>query len=989
MDTRNKKWPRVPSGSVIPSQGSSVGSDGSRGAKNLWEKSSCTKLKNTKLRIASYNARTLRSEDRLEELLYELDKIAWDVVGVSEVRRQGEESIKLHSGHILYYRGDDNTSHEHGVGLLIHKRLTDNIKCITSVSDRVIYVVLQITNRITIKVIQVYAPTGTALDLEVENFYEDISKSIHENKSTYTIVTGDLNAKVGADRDDTQTFIGKFGYGSRNSRGDMLVNFMEQEKLFHMSSFFEKRPARKWTWISPGGKHKNEIDYIFSSHKCIVQDVSVLNSFYTGSDHRIIRAIVRIDARLQRYAAVRPKNIKINTAQLNMSKDQYQQRLTKELSHISADCDQETIIQRVQNSLFSTARDLTSKSGKTRQKFQTETQDLLEERRTLLREGKRGTDYFKNLCKRTRKQVESDTEAYRERTVKQIIDKYRGPKVFHRALKSGTQQITKLLDKDGQLVIEQNNLLQVIQRYYEQLYSSHNPKPIDVVKRKVMNVGSEDVPEITTSEVEYALRKMKNGKSPGSDNIVIEMVKDGGDRVIELLRIAFNKCLDDQKIPEIWNCAVVILLYKKGNKADLNNYRPISLLSHLYKLFTKIITLRLTNKLDSYQPVEQAGFRSGYSTLDHILAMRIMVEKTTEYQMTLWLAFIDYKKAFDSVETWSVLESLQNARIDHRYCALVENMYKKATLRVNLPPVTEPVSIKKGVRQGDTLSPKLFTLVLEDILRSLHWEDYGISVLGRRLNNLRYADDIVLLASSPDELQHMMQELSDASNRCGLEMNLDKTKVMTNTESNATIKVDHAVIERVDKYVYLGQEIVTGKKNQTNEINRRVRLAWAAYSNLEFAFKMNLKAEQKARIFDQCILPVLTYGAETWVFTRDILHKLSVAQRAMERKLVGITLRDRKTNEWLRQRSKVTDVTKRVAKLKWEWAGHMARRADSWSKRLLEWRPWCEKRPRGRPQMRWDGDIQRTAGIKWLQIAQDRDVWRNLKEAYTRRVDTG
>ncbi|XP_060804865.1 uncharacterized protein LOC132902721 [Amyelois transitella] len=97
----------------------------------------------------------------------------------------------------------------------------------------------------------------------------------------------------------------------------------------------------------------------------------------------------------------------------------------------------------------------------------------------------------------------------------------------------------------------------------------------------------------------------------------------------------------------------------------------------------------------------------------------------------------------------------------------------------------------------------------------------------------------------------------------------------------------------------------------------------------------------------------------------------------------------RKTNEWLRHQSKVTDVIKRVARLKWEWVGHMARKTDTWSKRLLEWRPWGEKRPRGRPQMRWDDDIRQIAGTRWLQVAQSRDEWRSLKEAYTQVVETG
>ena len=131
------------------------------------------------------------------------------------------------------------------------------------------------------------------------------------------------------------------------------------------------------------------------------------------------------------------------------------------------------------------------------------------------------------------------------------------------------------------------------------------------------------------------------------------------------------------------------------------------------------------------------------------------------------------------------------------------------------------------------------------------------------------------------------------------------------------------------------------------------------YAKLDLAFKMNITAEQKARLFDQCILPVLTYGAETWVLTKEIINKRQVAQRKLERKLVLTTLRDRKTNTWPREQSKVTDAVKRAASLKWQWAGHIDRKHGSWGKAVLEWRPWGGKRPRGRPQMRWKDDVKK------------------------------
>ena len=199
------------------------------------------------------------------------------------------------------------------------------------------------------------------------------------------------------------------------------------------------------------------------------------------------------------------------------------------------------------------------------------------------------------------------------------------------------------------------------------------------------------------------------------------------------------------------------------------------------------------------------------------------------------------------------------------------------------------------------------------------------------------------------------------------------------------IKVDNEILEVTKEYIYLGQ-LVTMCGNFIPEINRRIKLGWSAFGRNSMIFKSNMPLYLKKKTFDQCILPVLTYGCETWTLNTTIVHKLQVAQRNMERSMLGITRRDRKRIDWIRQKTKVSDIVERIKSLKWSWAGHVARRTDDrWTRKVLEWYPRGVKRPRKRPQDRWDRDIRRTAGNSWMTKAGDRDCWTRLRETYIRQ----
>ena len=127
--------------------------------------------------------------------------------------------------------------------------------------------------------------------------------------------------------------------------------------------------------------------------------------------------------------------------------------------------------------------------------------------------------------------------------------------------------------------------------------------------------------------------------------------------------------------------------------------------------------------------------------------------------------------------------------------------------------------------------------------------------------------------------------------------------------------------------MYLGQEIASDN-NIMNEINRRIRNGWSAFGKNSIILKSNMPLCLKRKVFNQCILPALTYGAETWTLTKRMVQKLQTAQRSMKRCMLGITRRDKKRITWIRNQTKVFDIIERIKQLKWKWSGHIARRED-------------------------------------------------------------
>ena len=152
----------------------------------------------------------------------------------------------------------------------------------------------------------------------------------------------------------------------------------------------------------------------------------------------------------------------------------------------------------------------------------------------------------------------------------------------------------------------------------------------------------------------------------------------------------FSRYMAQRRTPDQWKTAKTVLLYKKGDREQLRNYRPIWLLPTVYKVFTKVLYNRLARQLDEQQPPEQAGFRSGYSTMDHIHVLNQLLERCRKYKMPLVLAFVDYEKAFDSIEINAVLLALQQQGISYEYVDLLRELNSGCATNITLLDRTLP-----------------------------------------------------------------------------------------------------------------------------------------------------------------------------------------------------------------------------------------------------------------------------------------------------------
>uniref|UniRef100_A0A8B9WQJ6 Reverse transcriptase domain-containing protein n=1 Tax=Bos mutus grunniens TaxID=30521 RepID=A0A8B9WQJ6_BOSMU len=353
-------------------------------------------------------------------------------------------------------------------------------------------------------------------------------------------------------------------------------------------------------------------------------------------------------------------------------------------------------------------------------------------------------------------------------------------------------------------------------------------------------------------------------------------------------------------------------------------------------------------------PDVQGGFREDRGTRDQIANIRWIMEKAREFQKNIYFCFIDYAKAFDCVDHNKLWKILQDMGIPDHLTCLLRNLYagQEATVRIG-HGTTDWFQIGKGVHQGCRLSPCLFNFYAEYIMRNAGLEEAqaGVKIARRNINNLRYADDTTLMAESKEELKSLLMKVKEESEKVGLKLNIQKTKIITSGPITSW-EIDGETVGTVAS-LFLGSKI-TADRDCSHEIKRCLVLGRKVMTNLDSILKSrDITLPTKVHLVKAMVFPVVMYGCESWTVKKAECRRIDAFELWCWRRVLRVPWTARRSNQSiLKEISPECSLEGLMLKLKLQSFGHVMQKADSFEKTLM-----LEKiedgRRRGLQRMRW------------------------------------
>ena len=378
---------------------------------------------------------------------------------------------------------------------------------------------------------------------------------------------------------------------------------------------------------------------------------------------------------------------------------------------------------------------------------------------------------------------------------------------------------------------------------------------------------------ITQEELKQASHILKPGKATGIDSISNEMISGLLANYPVIIIRLFNSILQSNEIIPEWVLGVIVPIHKKGSTNDPSNYRGITLMSCLGKLFLSILNNRLLQytKDNKILSEKQLGFVAGNRTSDAHIIINNMVRKYCHKNGSkIYSCFVDFSKAFDTIHRDTLFTKLRNYGIIGRFFNIIKDIYEKDKSCIKIGnQYTEAFDVNLGVRQGCVLSPRLFNIFITDLAKKLDMVEGTAKVKNMEIGSIFWADDIVMFSESENGLKAMIKVLEEYIIENKLKINADKTKVMIFNKTGRLMKriyhINGTQLENVRSYKYLGFLLTpSGEINSgLQDLRERALKAFMALKN-RLGSSFNQDIETTLFLVDAMIKPILLYNSDFW-----------------------------------------------------------------------------------------------------------------------------
>ena len=635
------------------------------------------------------------------------------------------------------------------------------------------------------------------------------------------------------------------------------------------------------------------VDYALCEHRLIheVRYMKVHDFVGDLSDHCAISVCLKVERRPSNVCEPIGKNPKLRKVKWSSTIERvYSWRLQNNVQHFDVNNYDDTnelvsaVTELLTNALPSRPSHFRYKPNKKRKTKQWFTKDCEAMRRNVRALGKAMAkdpancfirhNYFlyvkkyKQFAKRTKKEAKQA-----------ILDNLmrlegKDPKMYWDLVKK-----LRTFDNENDNKISGISPVQIWEHYNKLLYNKEHSEANNAIEEEIGKISNEQFFSnmdfrISLQEMRLAIKKLKKGKSPGPDGITAEMLLSATPSLENVLHQMFNRIFSEAEFPEDWRRGVIINIHKGGNPFEMNNYRGITLNPILSKVFSIIMNERLNNYIKDNNIINpaQIGFRPKARTTDHIFVLRTVFEKyVRKAGKPVFACFVDFRKAYDSIWRKGLLLKLLRSNVGGKFYNMMADLYRWSSAQCDFGfCLSDDIKCNIGVKQGDVLSPTLFNIYINDLpdkLKGTGRSDETPTLSGKPINCLLYADDLVVLSLSREDLQMKLKQLDEYCKMWKMDINVEKTKVVIFSKKYFQAEnfyIGENTIEQVRQYKYLGL-LVTDNfnlKNTESNIHDRARKALFSFN------KINQNCELTPRIrlalFEKIIEPILLYGCEIW-----------------------------------------------------------------------------------------------------------------------------